>query len=70
MLEGLIPGKLNKEIEMKGFWSCSKLNFYKKKSLLVERQEIVLLSSEAFSCEAMKKFPIFVSGHLFQNEKI
>ena len=70
MPEGLISGKFNKGIEMKGFWSCSKLNFYKKKSLLVERQEIVHLSLEAFSYEAIEKFPIFVSGHLFQIEKI
>ena len=67
MPEGLISGKLNKAIEMKGFWSCPKLNFYKKKSLLVETQDIVHSSSEAFSYEATEKFPIFVSGHLFQN---
>ena len=53
MLEGLIFGKLNKGIEMKGFWSCSKLYFYKKKSLLVERQEINHSSSGAFSYEAI-----------------
>ena len=61
MPEGLISGKLNKGIEMKGFWSCSKVNFYKTKSLLVERQEIVHSSSEAFSCDATEKFPVFVS---------
>ena len=58
MPEGLIFGTLNKRMEMKGFWSCSKLNIYKKKSLLVERQEIVHSSSEAFSYEAIEKFPI------------
>ena len=66
MPEGLISGELNKGIEMKGFWSYFKLNFYKKKLLLVERQEIV----HSFSYEAIEKFPIFASGHQFQNEKI
>ena len=70
MPEGLIFGKLNKGLEMKGFWSCSKLKFFKKISLLAERQKTVHSSSEAFSYKAIEKFAIFVSQHLCQNEKI
>ena len=43
--------------------------FLQEKSLLIARQEIVHSSSEAFSYEAIEKFPIFVSEHLYQNEK-
>ena len=32
--KGLISGMLNKGIEMRGFWSGFKLNFYKKKIIV------------------------------------
>ena len=71
MPKGLISGVLNKGIAMRGFWSGFKLNFYKKKShCSYKRQEIVHSSWEAFQYKAIQKFPIFVSGHIFQNEKI
>ena len=69
MPEGLISGKLNKGIEMKGFWSCSKLNFYKKKSLLVERQEIVHSSSEAFRMRQSKNVQFLFLDVYFKMRK-
>ena len=71
MPKGLISGMLNKGIEMRGFWSGFKLNFLQEKNhCSSKRQEIVHSSCEVFQYKAIQKFPIFVSGHIFQNEKI
>ena len=57
MPKGLISGMLNKGIEMRGFWSGFKLNFYKKNIIVhIKGRELFIRLEKLFNTRQYKNF--------------